>query len=506
MALPVLAKLVPSKAFTRSMLDGHGLIGVIFGAVLYILCLSGALIVLTDQWTIWERPEAPVVESVSSDRLVQTVQQAYVRARVAGVAHDVFVTTPSPELPHFVIAAYGEGGGEEDHRVWSVDPAGRLGPEMEARWVAFVENLHFNLTVPGALGRYVVGIFGTILLASLITGILAHRRIFRDAFRLRWGGARRLTNADLHNRIGVWALPFHLIVSLTGSLLGLSGLIILILALVAYRGDQAKAVASLLGPQATEDSRAAPVPDIRPMLARIDQDIPGARVSMLRYDHVGTAGQLVTIFVAAPRHLSTAEAYIFAPDGALRHKAGFTDGNVGTRLYGMITPLHYGTYGGLPLKIIYALLGFGLTAIVATGGNVWLARRREQGRAAPKLERLWTGLLWGQPLVFALAALAAMAGPLPLTPFYWAATFAVWIGALLLPGLETVKRAMCLSCGLTLILLVIVHIARNGVNSPVATAMDIALLGTAALMLKLGAGGFAQRRAAAARNVLAAAE
>jgi hypothetical protein len=75
-------------------------------------------------------------------------------------------------------------------------------------------------------------------------------------------GVARLTNADLHNRIGIWALPFHLIVALTGSLLGLSGLIIMVLALVSFKGDQEKAIAALLGPQPTKDSRPAPLPDI----------------------------------------------------------------------------------------------------------------------------------------------------------------------------------------------------------------------------------------------------
>lgn len=467
------------------MLDGHGLLGVVFGAVIYVLCLSGALIVMVDQLTLWERPQAPVVEAVTPAMLARVSQQSYDHAKAAGMAHDIFVNTPTPELPHLTVTAVGEGG-EEDHRAWSVDANGRFGPDIETPWVLFVQQLHFNLTVPGAVGRYIVGIFGTILLASLVTGILAHRRILKDAFRLRWGGGRRLSNADLHNRIGVWALPFHLIVSLTGSLLGLSGLIIIVLALVAYRGDQTRAIASLLGPQATEDARAAPVPDIRPMIARIEQDTPGARVSQLRFEHVGTMGQQVTISVAAPHHLSTAESYVFAPDGKLKMKAGFTDGNVGMRIYGMITPLHYGTYGGLPLKIIYALLGMGLTTIVATGGNIWLARRRDQGRASPRLERLWTGLIWGQPLVLTVTVLVELAGVAPALPIYWGATFATWIAALALRDIDAVARVLRLSCGAALILLAGGHVVRNGIGSPVSVGIDIALVAGGIALLLLG--------------------
>jgi uncharacterized iron-regulated membrane protein len=45
-------------------------------------------------------------------------------------------------------------------------------------------------------------------------------------------------------------------------------------------------------------------------------------------------------------------------------------------------PLHFGDYGGMPLKIIWALLD-GLTIIVLGSGlYLWWARRRKARRAA----------------------------------------------------------------------------------------------------------------------------
>ncbi len=96
-----MARLRLSTGFTRAMLDGHGLLGLSFGAVIYLLCLSGSLIVLVDQLTLWERPEAPIVREVSPAQLAQVSREGYARARAAGVAHDIYVTLPTPELPHF---------------------------------------------------------------------------------------------------------------------------------------------------------------------------------------------------------------------------------------------------------------------------------------------------------------------------------------------------------------------------------------------------------------------
>jgi hypothetical protein len=93
-----------------------------------------------------------------------------------------------------------------------------------------------SLHLPRSWGGFIVGLTGVALL-SLISGILSHPRVLRDAFHLRLGGSRRLQEADLHNRLGVWALPFHVIVSLTGALLGLSTIIVGALAMLLYRGD-----------------------------------------------------------------------------------------------------------------------------------------------------------------------------------------------------------------------------------------------------------------------------
>lgn len=468
----------PSSDFTRRMLDGHGWLGLVFGAILYAICLSGTLIVLVDQLGRWERPDAPVVRGMATPRLAMTIDCAFARARAEHLDHDLIVRMPSDEYPRMSVFAIGERRSAE----WSVDAAGRIGDPVRTPFVAFVQLLHFNLTVPGAIGRYLVGIFGTMLLASLGTGILAHRRIFKDAFRLRWGGSRRRSNADLHNRIGVWALPFHLVVSLTGSLLGLSGLIIMIVALIAYRGDQEKAIASLLGPQPSKDARPAPLPDVAAMIARVQRDIPGASVTQIFFHEAGRAGQVAQVAVAAPAHLARNETFTFAGDGRLLAKAGYTDGSVGMRVYGMITPLHYGTYGGLPLKLIYVVLGAGLTLIVATGGTIWLARRREQGRAAPRLERAWPAVLWGQPIGILLAALAGFVA-LPALPVYWSATIALLLVA---QGLRSPDTVVAIGRGAVALLSLAVgaiHLATTRPGDPMAWAIDGVLVAAGSALL-----------------------
>lgn len=481
-----------SSGFSRSVLASHSLLGVIFGALLFTVCVSGTLAVLSDEFTVWETAHAPHVTSASPEQLARVASNAYAAAKAEKVAHDMFVTAPTAELPRITASAFDHGRS----RAWNADARGKLVPQVAAPWTAFMQDVHFNLNL-GILGRYLVGIIGTLLLASLITGVLAHRRIIKDAFRLRWGGSKRLSNADLHNRIGVWALPFHLIVSLTGSLLGLSGLIIMILAYVAFQGDTEKAISALLGPQAVEDARLAPLADIRPMVAFIQARSPGAAISSLDYDDIGTKGQRVTIAVAAPGHLTRAEAWTFDSSGRLVWKAGYTNGTLGMRINGMLTPLHYGTYGGIWLKLIYALLGTGLCTVIASGGNIWLARRRDQGRVASRLERLWSALVWVQPAAWSGAAIAAFLH-VPILPIYWGTVGAslvisLWIAQAVMVArlLRIVGAALCIG-------LALLHAGKGEATTTVSVLIDIALLGAGLVQLRLAGvfPGFRRKREA----------
>ena len=150
---------------------------------------------------------------------------------------------------------------------------------LSAPWSEFIGDLHMHLHLPRTWGKYLVGLTGVALFSSLISGLLSHPRIFKDAFSLRWGGSRRLQEADLHNRLGVWGLPFHVVVTVTGALLGLSSLIIGVLALAAYDGDRGKAVGVLFGTPPGADETSAPVPDVGAMIRQVKAATPEAEFS-----------------------------------------------------------------------------------------------------------------------------------------------------------------------------------------------------------------------------------
>lgn len=356
---------------------------------------------------------------------------------------------------------------------------------LQAPWSEFVEHLHARLHLPRTWGLFLVGLTGVTLLSSLVSGLLAHPRIFKDAFALRWGGSKRLQEADLHNRLGVWGLPFHIAVSLTGALLGLSTLVVGVLALAAYDGDSGKAFSTLLGPRATEEETPAPLPDIAAMIRHVQSTKPDAEVVTIFVQHAAKIGQVVSLGMRTPGHLALSNAYYFKGDGTPLGDGGLETGSFGQQVLGAIQALHFGWFGGMPVKILYGVLGLALTIVMHSGVTIWLARRRDKGRPAERWERIWAGVAWGQPFALAAAALAAMFVEQAILPTYILCTIAVIILPIGLRTGDAASRVLRLASGAMLAAVVVAHSYTwpAHITNVMAWGVSMVLLGTAIVLV-----------------------
>lgn len=474
--------------FVRAMLAGHSALGIAFAALIYIVCLSGSLTVFLHELGRWEQPDAPVVsEPLGPEAVAAAVDGAYRKALAANAVHDVFVMGPGPALSRVLVTFHDHDSGVEGH--WLADASGVPLVEQKTPWTEFITELHIRLHLPHTWGLFLVGLTGVALLSSLISGLLSHPRLFKDAFALRWGGGGRLEQADLHNRLGVWGLPFHVVVSTTGALLGLSTLIVGVLALAAYDGDSEKAFATILGPQASADETAAPLPDVAAMVRHVQREHPEARFVSAHVQHIAKAGQVVHLGMRTPGHLAMANSYYFDGTGKPLGDGGLETGSIGKQILGALQPLHFGWFGGFAVKIAYGLLGLALTVVTHSGVAIWLARRREAGRPTPLWEKAWAGLTWSQPLAFAVAALAVLAaGGTFALPAYLAVTVIATLGAQAASEARDAGRLLRLLAGLTAFAALALHAVQwSGRMADPAAPWVSAVFAGVALVLVLSA-------------------
>lgn len=313
------------------------MLGLAFAAIIYLVCLTGTIAVFAPDLQRLELPRAPVAAQLTPDAAARALGAA-----AKQVPGDVALnlTLPNPARSGARLIAF-KGRFE---RNWAVAEDGGLTP-LEAPWTEFLPYLHICLHLPRSWGGFLVGLTGVALLSSLVSGILAHPRVLRDAFHLRLGRSRRLQEADLHNRLGIWALPFHFTLALTG----LSTLIVAVLALLLYRGDTGRVYALFLDPPPPVDARAAPLPAIAMLVPQAKARMGGVAVESIAIERPGRADMRISVHGRQPRPLVAQEEVQFDARGRRRgaaHRVGYRLGRGAVRSCSPSASRRYSVGGG----------------------------------------------------------------------------------------------------------------------------------------------------------------
>lgn len=459
----------------RRALGGHAAIGLLASALLYIIALTGSVIVIHDRWQRWEQPSVTEMRTLSPDAAQAAIEAAMASEAGRPRTTHVYVRMPNEAMPRAVVTT--DSGGRY------IDGAGRIVAREDNAWTAFVVGLHEYLHLPATLGLIVVGALGVALSALAVTGVLAHPRIVRDAFRLRARSDPQLAQTDWHNRLGVWTLPFALTLAMTGAFIGLGSVGFGVLARAYTGGDLTKIYAPVFGQEPAENPAAAPLPDIATALRTLAVRVPGAAgvpgvtPTYVTVHAPGTLGQHVQILATHPRRLIYGESYMFDARGRWLGKAGMSDGALGQQAAASAYRLHFGNYGGAAIEVAYMVCGLVLCVVTATGTSIWLLKRRRRGADGGGLTACWAVVVWGVPLLLVwLAWVRALGGPtMPLAGLFWGGLAVALVAAAVWPGWVRAGR-MRGALWLSVLATGAVHLVAFRPEAMGVWAMDAALI------------------------------
>ncbi len=439
-----------SKRVSKS-LEAHSVLALAVSALIYILVVSGTASVFNREFQRWEQPNAPEMAAISplaAERAALTV----FKSEPTPTTH-LYINHPQPDLPRTVITT--------DTQAFFAEADGSIALPEHFPWTQFLLDLHYYLHLPHVLGLTVVGTMGVFLIALSASGLLAHPRIFRDAFTFRRGSGR-VTLADMHNRLSVWTAPFHLSNALTGAILGLATILGVAIAAARYEGDLEKVFAPVFGEEA-ELTTERDMPAIAEAHRHFAATFPDLALTYTVVHDPGTEGQHIQLIAKHKDRLIFGDYYNYDAGGAYLGNTGLSDGTIGQQIAGSVYNVHFGNWGGLPVKLAYGLFGAGLMIIVCSGLAIYFAKRREKGRAAPRLEGAWEGVVWGTPFgltVSALFAVNGIDGQEILVAVFWAG-LAMAAGAGQFVGKKTIRQVglslMAMLLGALIFLTVGVH-------------------------------------------------
>lgn len=248
----------------------------------------------------------------------------------------------------------------------------------------FILRLHTDLFL-GLPGLLFMGLMGLLFFAAVVSGVVVYGPFMKklDFGTVRTRRSSRLKWLDYHNLLGIVTLAWASVVGLTGVINTLSQPIIqvwqatqLAEMTAPYRALPPVDPRNLTSIHAAVETAKAAAPGMRPQFVAF----PGGYFSSKHHYAVFMQGDTpLTKKLLTP-------ALVDAQTGeltAMRELPWYAQ----TLL--LSQPLHFGDYGGLPLKILWAVLDVITIIVLGSGLYLWLGRRRTP--IAARLKELETG-------------------------------------------------------------------------------------------------------------------
>ena len=206
----------------QSMSWLHTWASLILGWLLYAIFLTGTLSFFQSEISVWMKPETHQSVPDTSQVKQTEVALAFLQKNYPDAGSwSIQLPNHRQTTTELNIRKQGEDlqarrGGE---RV-TIDSA--TGTEIDTRDTRggnFLYRFHFELYgLPRIWARWIVGLATMLMLVAIVSGIITHKKIFKDFFTFRSGKGQR-SWLDAHNATAVFALPFHLMITLSGLLL-----------------------------------------------------------------------------------------------------------------------------------------------------------------------------------------------------------------------------------------------------------------------------------------------
>ena len=205
----------------------HWFLGITAGIILLIVGLTGAMLsfekeimnaINKDSYTVLVQDGQ---EKLTTKELLEKFQYQLPEVKINSISFSSDKTTST------VINVAGKGEGKESRKGinYYVNPYdATILPELKGKeFFSFILTLHRWLAFSGdarEVGKQAVAISTIALIVLMISGIAVYwatiKRAFFKSFTFSFKHKKRAFLSTMHSAIGMWVIPFYLVVSLTG--------------------------------------------------------------------------------------------------------------------------------------------------------------------------------------------------------------------------------------------------------------------------------------------------
>ncbi|MGS5089599.1 PepSY-associated TM helix domain-containing protein [Hydrogenophaga sp. A37] len=402
--------------FRQSMTWLHTWFGLVIGFVLIVVFFFGSLSVFDREFDRWAIPETrfdpqpmpsfdqvllPILQQLPPDELDYAANMATLHDDQQGPM------TPRLELPVDEYWAYTThrdpvlimGSGfkvplpkdpsleNHIHANMTIDPRNGATVSDDALKIGsgWFYPMHYSLNWQWKnLGIFIVGLAALVMLAALVSGVVMHRKFFREFFTFRPKKHTQRSALDLHNLTGVVALPFHFFFAFTGLVIFASAYFLPVsqfqLKGLHDRHEVMEAAETGLPHKAA--GAPAPLASVDAMMAQAkrrwaERDMAG-EIGFLTVHHVGDANSYVSVYRAGSDRVALVGEGIHFKGSTGELLFEDPSRSPVSEVNEFLTGLHLQHFEHWLLRWLYVLGGLLGAVCIATGFIFFVEKRKKQ--------------------------------------------------------------------------------------------------------------------------------
>lgn len=422
----------------------HTISGIIIAALLYVIFFAGSFSFFKDDIAAWQKGKSLVARKPAPpyNHLLDSLSKHYdLRGRNFDfyilrqgqgtyvnmtASQDTTISKPKPK-PEKQERRRGRGRRGDDDSAYflysfSDKKAGDYANSYDM--AEFLYRLHFlaqlnqipvNIGTP--FGYLLAGIVAFLFLFALITGLLLHwDKIKSNFFLFRPMSKWKTVWTDMHTVLSVIGFPFQLVFAVTGVVLIVNSVLLAPFASLLYDGDSEKMYESLQYNKTMKvDYTYKPMKvafDMDALVGKWQNEWKGSVISRIYIrNYMDESMQIGLESKPDPRENFAGSGYVnldVANGKVLEQKSPSEDGNYIDTVKSLVYHLHFGDFGGKPLRMVFFVLGLMGCAVILSGIMIWLVARDKVSTEVRKRKfNFWASNLF----------LAACLSMLPVTAF-----------------------------------------------------------------------------------------